>query len=76
MPVTIKETLYIKPAKPTKHIQIPLSNCDVSMAPYYVIFISFFKNSFKKNNFMNIQKLLASLEDVLSDYYPLAGTLK
>ncbi|RIB20423.1 transferase [Gigaspora rosea] len=25
---------------------------------------------------MNIQKLLASLEDVLNDYYPLAGTLK
>ncbi|CAG8853253.1 21802_t:CDS:1, partial [Gigaspora margarita] len=25
---------------------------------------------------MNVQKLLTSLEDLLNDYYPLAGTLK
>ncbi|CAG8651044.1 26268_t:CDS:2 [Gigaspora rosea] len=42
MPVTIKGTLYVKPTKPTEHVQIPLST---------------------------------SLEDVLNDYYPLAGTL-
>ncbi|CAG8638949.1 3084_t:CDS:2, partial [Dentiscutata heterogama] len=76
MPVKIKETLYIKPARPTKHIQIPLSNYDIITQPYYLGSIVFFKNAFKKNNFMNIQKLLASLEEVLTDYYPLAGTLK
>ncbi|CAG8847873.1 10892_t:CDS:1, partial [Racocetra persica] len=70
------ETLYVKPARPTKHVQIPLSNCDIILPPVYVGPIYFFKNVLKKDNFMNIQKLLASLGDVLNDYYPLAGTLK
>ncbi|CAG8741180.1 6350_t:CDS:1, partial [Cetraspora pellucida] len=76
MSVTIKETLYVKPARPTKYVQIPLSNCDITLPPVYVGPIYFFKNVLKKDNFMNIQKLLASLGDVLNDYYPLAGTLK
>ncbi|CAG8844267.1 41329_t:CDS:2, partial [Gigaspora margarita] len=76
MSVTIKDVLYVKPAKPTRHVQVPLSNCDIIMPPYYIGFFSFFKNGLQKNNFMNIQKLLVSLEDVLNDYYPLAGTLK
>ncbi|CAG8655947.1 9009_t:CDS:2 [Racocetra fulgida] len=76
MSVTIKETLYVKPARPTKHGQIPLSNCDIIFPAVYVGPIYFFKNVLKKDNFMNIQKLLASLGDVLNDYYPLAGTLK
>ncbi|RIB07465.1 transferase [Gigaspora rosea] len=46
------------------------------MPATYTGCIYFFKNDFKKNNFMNVQKLLESLGDVLNDYYPLAGTLK
>ncbi|RIB02477.1 transferase [Gigaspora rosea] len=76
MSVTIKETIYVKPTKPTKHVQIPLSNCDLLMPSYYFGEISFFKNVLKKKIFMNSQKLIVSLEDVLNDYYPLAGTLK
>ncbi|RIB30354.1 transferase [Gigaspora rosea] len=76
MSAIIKETLYVKPTRPSKHIQIPLSNCDITMPPIYTGFIYFFKNVLKKDNFMNVQKLLTSLEDVLNDYYPLAGTLK
>ncbi|CAG8762420.1 16539_t:CDS:1 [Racocetra persica] len=76
MSVTIKETLYVKPSRPTKHVQIALSNCDIIVSTIYVGPIYFFKNVLKKDNFMNIQKLLASLGDVLNDYYPLAGTLK
>ncbi|RIB13093.1 transferase family-domain-containing protein [Gigaspora rosea] len=76
MPVTIKGTLYVKPTKPTKHVQIPLSSFDTLTPPNYAGIMFFFKNSLKKNNFMNIQKLIASLEDLLNDYYFLAGTLK
>ncbi|CAG8789677.1 13070_t:CDS:1, partial [Gigaspora rosea] len=76
MSAIIKETLCVKPARPSKHIQIPLSNCDITLPPIYSGFIYFFKNVLKKDNFMNVQKLLTSLEDVLNDYYPLAGTLK
>ncbi|KAF0452390.1 Shikimate O-hydroxycinnamoyltransferase [Gigaspora margarita] len=76
MPVVIKETLYVKPSRSTKHDQISLSICDIFAEQYYHGFIYFFKNNLKKDNFMNIQNLLASLEDVLNDYYPLAGTLK
>ncbi|CAG8484808.1 15594_t:CDS:2 [Dentiscutata heterogama] len=76
MSAIIKDTLYVKPTRPTKHVQIPLSNCDIIMPPVYQGLIYFFKNDLKKDNFMNIKKLLESLGDVLNDYYPLAGTLK
>ncbi|CAG8575169.1 7811_t:CDS:1 [Dentiscutata heterogama] len=76
MSAIIKETLYVKPTRPTKHVQIPLSNCDILSPPIYTGFVYFFKNGLKKDNFMNIKKLLESLGDVLNDYYPLAGTLK
>ncbi|CAG8732241.1 12738_t:CDS:1, partial [Dentiscutata heterogama] len=76
MSVIIKETLYVKPTRPTKHAKFPLSNYDIIMPSFYHEFIYFFKNGFKKDNFMIVQKLLESLGDVLNDYYLLAGTLK
>ncbi|CAG8447073.1 14370_t:CDS:2 [Dentiscutata heterogama] len=76
MSAIIKETFYVKPTRPTKHVQIPLSNCDIITLPIYTGFIYFFKNNLQKDNFMNSKKLLESLGDVLNDYYPLAGTLK
>src|ERR1051325_8949021 len=37
---------------------------------------NFFKNVESNNRFMDVHKIFSSLEDILSDYYPLAGQLK
>jgi shikimate O-hydroxycinnamoyltransferase len=76
MSINIKETLWAKPTKPVHHSPIILSNTDIIIPRIYILGHYFFKNVENKNGFMDVHKIFSSLEDILSDYYPLAGQLK
>jgi shikimate O-hydroxycinnamoyltransferase len=62
----VKETYFARPTKPAP--TSPLTD--------YVSYIYFFKNVNNENKFMDANKMISSLEDILSDYYPLAGRLR
>jgi shikimate O-hydroxycinnamoyltransferase len=76
MSVIKKETHIIKPTQPTQHSPIVLSNNDLVQPKLFVLMHYFFKNVNNEKNFMDVHKLCASLEVILSDYYPLAGQFK
>jgi len=76
MTVNVKETYFARPAKPVSNSPLLLSNYDLVMMPVYASYIFFFKNVNNENDFMDANKVFSSLEDVLSDYYPLAGQLR
>ncbi|RUS16166.1 transferase [Endogone sp. FLAS-F59071] len=77
MAIEIKENYTVKPAIPTDPAIKPirLSNNDLTMPRIYISFIYFFKNKTQSPEFMPFNLLYSSLQDLLVDYYPLAGRL-
>lgn len=74
MKLTVKESLMVKPSKPTPNQRLWNSNLDLVVGRIHILTVYFYRPN-GSSNFFDSGVLKKALADVLVSFFPMAGRL-
>ncbi|XP_016484287.1 shikimate O-hydroxycinnamoyltransferase-like [Nicotiana tabacum] len=75
MRINIKESIMVKPSKPTPSKRLWNSNLDVIVGRIHLLTVYFYKPNGTSPNFFDFRIMKEALSNVLVSFYPMAGRL-
>lgn len=75
MKIDIKESIMVKPSKPTPSKRLWNSNLDLIVGRIHLLTVYFYKPNGISPNFFDFRIMKEALSNVLVSFYPMAGRL-